>query len=106
MKTISSNKELAKAIIDKHGFKCFYCKKDLTEFEEYGFDHVLARSAGGKDTLDNLVPACKSCNGSKYNYSVSTWAIRLVEKRNKAQKIVNACNRILQTIREEDLLEN
>jgi 5-methylcytosine-specific restriction endonuclease McrA len=28
-------------------------------------DHILPRSKGGKDTLENLQPMCSSCNAKK-----------------------------------------
>ena len=47
-------------------FKCQYCglrhsARSLT------IDHVYPKSMGGKNTWDNLVAACKSCNQSKKN---------------------------------------
>ncbi|WP_395087643.1 HNH endonuclease, partial [Ilumatobacter sp.] len=37
---------------------------------------VLALSRGGRYTLDNIVPACRSCNASKSNGEVTTWMRR------------------------------
>jgi hypothetical protein len=37
---------------------------------------VLAISCGGRYTLDNVVPACRSCNTSKCNDEVTTWMRR------------------------------
>ena len=39
-------------------------------------DCVLAISRGGRYTLDNIVPACGSCNTSKCNYEVTGWLRR------------------------------
>jgi 5-methylcytosine-specific restriction endonuclease McrA len=39
-------------------------------------DCVLAISRGGRYTLDNVVPACGSCNASKCNDEVTTWLRR------------------------------
>ena len=39
-------------------------------------DCVLAISRGGRYTLDNVVPACRSCNASKCNDEVTTWLRR------------------------------
>ena len=36
-------------------------------------DCVLALSRGGRYTLDNIVPACGSCNASKCNSEVTGW---------------------------------
>ena len=39
-------------------------------------DCVLALSRGGRYTLDNVVPACGSCNASKCNDEVTGWLRR------------------------------
>jgi hypothetical protein len=39
-------------------------------------DCVLAISRGGRYTLDNVVPACRSCNASKCNDEVTSWMRR------------------------------
>ena len=36
-------------------------------------DCVLPISRGGRYTLDNIAPACGSCNASKCNQEVTTW---------------------------------
>ena len=36
-------------------------------------DCVLPISRGGRYTLENVVPACKSCNASKSNNEVTSW---------------------------------
>jgi 5-methylcytosine-specific restriction endonuclease McrA len=39
-------------------------------------DCVQALSRGGRYTLDNIVPACASCNASKSNDEVTGWLRR------------------------------
>lgn len=39
-------------------------------------DCVLPISRGGRYTLDNIVPACRSCNASKCNFEVTAWLRR------------------------------
>ena len=39
-------------------------------------DCVLALSRGGRYTLDNIAPACGSCNASKCNDEVTGWLRR------------------------------
>ncbi len=39
-------------------------------------DCVLAISRGGRYTLDNIAPACASCNASKCNHEVTGWLRR------------------------------
>jgi 5-methylcytosine-specific restriction endonuclease McrA len=37
---------------------------------------ALLDAWGGRYTLDNVVPACRSCNASKWNLEVTTWLRR------------------------------
>lgn len=39
-------------------------------------DCVLAISRGGRYTVTNVVPACRSCNASKCNIEVTSWLRR------------------------------
>jgi 5-methylcytosine-specific restriction endonuclease McrA len=41
--------------------KCWYCAKPVEHY-----DHFEPLSRGGKHSMDNLVPACASCNLSKH----------------------------------------
>lgn len=52
---------------------CAYCGADGVAMQK---DCVLALSRGGRYTLDNVVPACRSCNASKCNDEVTGWLRR------------------------------
>jgi 5-methylcytosine-specific restriction endonuclease McrA len=39
-------------------------------------DCVLPLSRGGRYTVENIVPACRSCNASKSNDEVTSWMRR------------------------------
>lgn len=52
---------------------CAYCGKSGTPLQR---DCVLALSRGGRYTLDNIAPACGSCNASKCNEEVTGWLRR------------------------------
>jgi 5-methylcytosine-specific restriction endonuclease McrA len=58
---MGSRKALERAFEIYRG-RCFYCQ---TELSEMTVDHVEPLAAGGTDTLQNLVIACKPCNASK-----------------------------------------
>jgi len=48
---------------------CAYCGKEKSLTQE----HFLALSMGGEYTINNIIPACGSCNYSKHNYDFFTW---------------------------------
>lgn len=52
---------------------CAYCSSPAIALQK---DCVLPISRGGRYTLDNVVPACRSCNASKCNAEVTTWMRR------------------------------
>lgn len=56
-------------IKDQFHHRCAYCRqgKPLTQ------DHVIPLSKGGSHTKENVVPACRSCNGRKGNRLVETF---------------------------------
>lgn len=48
---------------------CSYCGSK----EKIAIDHVIPKSKGGKDSGDNLIPACQTCNSSKRDMDLLTW---------------------------------
>jgi 5-methylcytosine-specific restriction endonuclease McrA len=62
-KTDTLSLEDAREIIENPP-NCPYCSKAM-HWRELSIDHVEPRSKGGADKADNLVWACKRCNGAK-----------------------------------------
>ncbi len=63
-------------IFKRDGNKCVYCRsnKDLT------IDHVIPKSKGGKNTWENLVTCCQTCNIRKGDHSLNTIDMKLSHK--------------------------
>jgi hypothetical protein len=51
------------------GSKCSYCGAT----DNLTLDHIFPQKFGGKDSGDNLVYACKSCNSSKGKKDLMEW---------------------------------
>lgn len=49
--------------------KCAYCGKELPLSQ----DHFIPLSKGGEYTINNIIPACKSCNSQKNAKSFFEW---------------------------------
>lgn len=56
-----SQKEINK-LLEKHDNKCFYCKIEVHRGINLHLDHETPLARGGEHKIENLVPACKSCN--------------------------------------------
>jgi 5-methylcytosine-specific restriction endonuclease McrA len=52
---------------------CAYCGAAESALQK---DCVRALSRGGRYTLSNIAPACRSCNASKCNTEVTSWMRR------------------------------
>jgi 5-methylcytosine-specific restriction endonuclease McrA len=52
---------------------CAYCGDAESPLQK---DCVLPLSRGGRYTIENVVPACRSCNASKSNDEVTGWLRR------------------------------
>jgi hypothetical protein len=52
---------------------CAYCHAQERQLQK---DCALPISVGGRYTLTNVVPACRSCNASKCNTEVTAWLRR------------------------------
>lgn len=50
-------RKLRKRILERDQYICQYCGNEADTV-----DHVIERSKGGTDSLDNLVAACRRCN--------------------------------------------
>ncbi|NBV22540.1 MAG: HNH endonuclease [Proteobacteria bacterium] len=79
-------------IFNRDEFRCVYCgKSSVEDGVKLEADHIVARSAGGKDSAGNLVTACRGCNRSKFDEELDPETRArleaLVETRNRARRI-------------------
>ena len=63
-----------KLIYEKTGGLCHICGGTLDL--KWSADHVMPFAKGGKDTIDNFLPACHTCNRLKWHRTPDT--IRLI----------------------------
>ena len=57
-------------------------------------DHILARTNGGTDDLDNLQPMCQGCNSRKGSASMEAFTERIAGRASGNMEIVQ-CNRVI-----------
>lgn len=69
-------------------FTCIYCGRYPSPFDPVKLvtDHLIPKSYGGGDDLQNLVTSCQSCNGQKKDELLSFDASEEIERRIKENK--------------------
>lgn len=85
-------------IIKRDNQECQYCgsKSHLT------VDHVIPRSKGGKNTWENLVACCETCNVKKGNLDLSQLDMEL---KNTPRKPISKVMLILNNTRDDEWRE-
>lgn len=74
--------------------KCIYCGTDLTlksgKDNSITREHIIPQSKGGKDTWENVVSCCKTCNHKKGDsLPVGPWKINRVIKKPSFWELIN-----------------
>lgn len=60
-------KVLVNAVYDRDGWRCVSC----TRRDGLSAHHIIYRSQGGDDALDNLVSLCTNCHRAVHNKNLS-----------------------------------
>jgi CRISPR/Cas system Type II protein with McrA/HNH and RuvC-like nuclease domain len=63
----------------RDNFECVYCGS--SNVRTLTLDHVIPQSKGGKDSWDNLVTACRSCNSEKADLTLDEYGKEIPEPK-------------------------
>jgi 5-methylcytosine-specific restriction endonuclease McrA len=70
-----------RALIKKHGSKCFYCGNALTfRGDKSTLDHKTPLVKRGTNAASNFVLACFKCNMEKHNKTVEEYRVWLLQR--------------------------
>ncbi len=83
--------EVREYLLEKFGRKCCYCGKENVPLE---VEHIIPKSRGGTDRIDNLCLACRDCNQRKGSQTAEEFGYpniqKQVKKSLKDASIINA----------------
>ena len=71
-------------LLEKHGRKCFYCGKTVSDFE---VEHMLPKSRGGSNRIDNLTLSCHDCNQKKDTMTAEEFVKQTLPTKKAAAKL-------------------
>lgn len=66
---MASRKAIRAAVYAKCSGHCAYCGSPIA-IETMQIDHVHPKVAGGVDSIENMVPACRYCNNYKLFFTL------------------------------------
>jgi 5-methylcytosine-specific restriction endonuclease McrA len=72
-----------KNLFIRDNYTCQYCDRHRSELRSFEFltrDHIIPESKGGKNTWENLVTACSTCNNKKADYFLSQVTMQLAKE--------------------------
>jgi len=72
--------EIREYLLEKWGRKCAYCGKKNVPLE---IEHIIPKSRGGSNRVDNLTLACRECNQKKDNMTAEEFGHPEVQKKAK-----------------------
>lgn len=79
-------KELRQQVYNKFKGRCAYCGKKI-KYKDMQVDHVKPKARGGTDDLDNLLPACRSCNHYKRDMNLEVFRNYISTLHERVEKI-------------------
>jgi hypothetical protein len=63
------NDEVKQAIQERAKYVCEYChSSERLSANRFTVEHVIPKSLGGSDEINNLALACRRCNERRYNF--------------------------------------
>ena len=71
-------------LLEKYGRKCFYCDKEVSDFE---VEHMIPRAIGGSNRIDNLTLSCHDCNSNKGTLTAEAFIKQTMAPRKAALKL-------------------
>ena len=78
------SRKLRFEVFKRDSFTCQYCGRTAPEVLLEA-DHIEPLAKGGKDTILNLITACKDCNGGKSDTPLSEQSVLAKQKRQLAE---------------------
>jgi hypothetical protein len=66
---VSINEIIKQSVRERAKYLCEYCHSlELLSANRFTIDHIVPRSLGGSDDIENLALACRRCNERRYNF--------------------------------------
>ena len=68
-----NRRQRLEAILERDGYECVWCGRELTGLVEPTTEHVIPKIKGGPSWIENEVAACRRCNGARGHQNLNEW---------------------------------
>ena len=62
-----SDEHIKTTLIKRYGFQCWGCQDEVSGEKHLVLDHIIPKSDGGSDTIENMALLCPNCNSKRGN---------------------------------------
>jgi len=73
---MSLDKKISRAVFLRDNWHCRHCNSN----QNLDPHHVIYKSAGGADTLDNLITLCRACHDGIHTGRIKVEVVMVLEK--------------------------
>lgn len=77
----TESKRLIALVKQEYGYLCHLCLKEIVREDEYSADHVIPRSKGGDNSIENLRPAHRHCNSARQDRPIEMYRASVTDER-------------------------
>jgi 5-methylcytosine-specific restriction endonuclease McrA len=69
LQLVPISEAIKQSVRERARYLCEYCHSlELLSANRFAIDHIVPRSLGGLDDIENLALACRRCNERRYNF--------------------------------------
>lgn len=73
-------------VLEHFNFRCGYCLGNYKQCGRLTVEHMLPISRGGDNNIENLIPACRRCNGEKGSKNLLEFLLYTAARRSAVNK--------------------
>lgn len=83
------SKSRKQTLLSRDDYRCQYCGVFLTD-SNFSVDHIIPKSLGGDNSLENTRCCCRTCNVKKGTHSIEMFRLQVAISRSKYAGLVTA----------------
>lgn len=80
------SKVIKRQVLEKYDYHCAYCGSNIDQENTACLDHIVPIYQGGSSEIENLNPACHTCNNWKTTFSLEHFRREMSKQVERARE--------------------